>query len=429
MAERIGIEPVDFGVVRERCALPPPVADLWQAHWDTSQTRLRAATPDFLDPAFVDASARRLNMGSDVREALLAALAHVHTNPLLQRVVWHCHWLLFECPGALRADVRSWPVLPAELGPGADMLYAFAFLAGLPRLERLHRERGVPWEVTLDTMGDLELWIREHRRKHGVWGFSEHKWLVHHMTATLFKLGRLQFQFSRFAYPFLAFRRGAAGELVVLAADGTEWRADGQFASADGGSEKEGLWTARFRGDQEWVTGSRITPRGRALPEPVRLPASEWAEILRQGAQTIAVHIPATGRLGHAACGESFAAAVAFFAQHYPEVAFRAFTCGSWFLDPQFEDHLPAGSNIVKFMREVHLIPIPNASDHATFARVFGGKPDDLGTLPQRTSMERAIVRHVRNGGRWRGGGCLLFPGDLDWGRRVYRRVGSGRAG
>ena len=429
MTEQVASAPVDFDVVRERCALPPAVADIWRTHWAASQARTRTGRADLFEPARVHAASRKLKMGNDVREALLAALVHVRRSPLLRGVAGLCHDLLFEAPGALEADVRSWPQLPSELGPGADMLYAFAFLFGLPRVERLHRERGIPWEVTLDTMGDLELWIREHRRRHGVWGFSEHKWFVHHVSASLFKLGRLQFQFSRFTYPFLAFRSAACNEVVVFAADGTEWRPDGQFASADGGIGKEGLWAARFRADREWITGSRITPRGRALPGPVRLPALGWTEVLRQGDRTIAVHVPATGRLDHAACGESFAAAVAFFPRHYPEYVFRAFTCGSWFLDPQFEDHLSSDSNVVRFMREVYLLPIPNASDHATFARVFGGKPDDPGALPQRTSMERAIARHVRAGGRWRGGGCLLFPEDLAWGRQVYRQVESEGAG
>lgn len=422
MAEKVRTEPVDFGVVCKRCGLPPAVVNTWAKHWAASQARLGATGPDFLDPVFVDSSARKLGMRTDAREALLTALACVRASSLLQRVARHCRYLLYESPGALDADVRLWPTLPAELGPGADMLYAFVFLAGLPCVERLHRERGVPWEITLDTLSDLELWIREHRRKHGVWGFSEHKWLIHHVSATLFKIGRLQFQFSRFAYPFLAFRHVQTGEVVVFAGDGTEWRADGQFASADGGVEREGARAARFQAGGEWLIGSCVAPRGRALLDSVRLPASEWAEILRQGDRTMAVHIPAGGRLDHELCGHSFASAVAFFSEHYPEYVFRAFTCGSWFLDPQFEDHLPADSNIVKFMREVYLIPIPNAGDGATFARVFGEKPDDLGTLPQDTAMQRAIVRHARNGGRWRGGGCLLFPEDLRWGQQVYRR-------
>jgi hypothetical protein len=39
------------------------------------------------------------------------------------------------------------------------------------------------------------------------------------------------------------------------------------------------------------------------------------------------------------------------------------------------------------------------------------------------TSMQRAVVRVVRAGGKWRSGASVLFPDDLNWGARAYRAM------
>lgn len=114
------------------------------------------------------------------------------------------------------------------------------------------------------------------------------------------------------------------------------------------------------------------------------------------------VHIPADGPLDAAACDESLCAAGHFYVRHFPELRHRRVTCTSWLLDSQLADYLPPTANIVRFQRR--FTPEEDGGwpgDHDVVRYVFGHVPEDLDDLPQETSLQRAIVGHLRDGGRW----------------------------
>lgn len=112
--------------------------------------------------------------------------------------------------------------------------------------------------------------------------------------------------------------------------------------------------------------------------------------------QELGVHIPATGPLVPEACDESFARAAAFFDA-------RDAVCTSWLLDPQLADYLSADSNIVRFQRRFELVDEGEEADDDVLRFVFSTLDPDLDRLPQRTTLERALVAHMRAGGHWRG--------------------------
>jgi hypothetical protein len=122
------------------------------------------------------------------------------------------------------------------------------------------------------------------------------------------------------------------------------------------------------------------------------------------------------------ACGEAFRRAMEFFPQHFPDRPFTAFQCGSWLLDCQLGPLLPAESNIRRLQEEVYLHPLPGAGDDALLDRVFGRRYDDIRQAPRDTGLRRGVVDHILAGGHFHAGGCLLWPQDVDWGRKVYRR-------
>ena len=116
----------------------------------------------------------------------------------------------------------------------------------------------------------------------------------------------------------------------------------------------------------------------------------------------LGVHIPALGPLTPEAAADSFAQAREFFPKHFPERKDKVATCGSWLLDPQLADYLPEDSNIVRFQRM--FTPAPDWSepgDNDVIRFVFGYLPDSIDDLPQRTTMERAAVAHLRAGKHW----------------------------
>lgn len=409
------------------------VPESWAAAWDGVQARLSTDRLGFLEDAYIEATARTLRMGPDVVEALRPAAREIRDDEALRRLAWYAHHELFVRTEGARARAKDWPNLaePADLSapPGRDLFWAVVLLSGVPRVLNTHLSKGIDPAVTIDTLGDLELWMREGRRLHGRWCFRQQGWLRHHFTCELFKLGRLQFEFSVFDQPFRAFRNRRSKRVVVLADDGARFRADGQFFDANGREDAQ-AWTACFEAGANVIRGHRISARGEAQRAPGAWPAAEWEAILAPGDTALGTHIAATGPMGFDECGASYRQALEFFPKFFPHFKNHAFTCYSWLLDPQFETHLKPDANIVRFLREFHLTPMPGATDAQHFERVFDGPVRDLDAAPQTSSLQRAMIAHARAGGCWRMTGSLLFPEDLAWGRQVYRTMeAEGQAG
>lgn len=120
------------------------------------------------------------------------------------------------------------------------------------------------------------------------------------------------------------------------------------------------------------------------------------------GDPVVGVHIPPVGPLTPTSCEEAFERAGTFFARHFPEHPYRAATCTSWLLDEQLADYLPDTSNIVAFQRRFDVVGDRRNGDEDILRFAFGYLPASLDDLPQRTAVERAVVRHLKDGGHWR---------------------------
>jgi hypothetical protein len=116
----------------------------------------------------------------------------------------------------------------------------------------------------------------------------------------------------------------------------------------------------------------------------------------------LSTHIPATGPLAPAAVDDAFTRAADFFARHFQELPTEDFHCASWLLDPELAAALDPASNIVHFQRRWQLYgePMPGDQD-ALFFTFFRRGGVDLATLPQETSLQRAVVGRLRQGRRW----------------------------
>ncbi|MDQ3692786.1 MAG: acyltransferase domain-containing protein [Chloroflexota bacterium] len=128
----------------------------------------------------------------------------------------------------------------------------------------------------------------------------------------------------------------------------------------------------------------------------------------------LGIHIPAlSGALAPEACDASIVEAAAFFARYFPGERYEIAVCDSWLLDPQLAEYLPATSNIVRFQCRFRLAAGPDPVDEWILRFVFGRADVDLDTVPQRTTLERAVASHLRAGRTWHGGlGWLVLPGS-----------------
>ena len=253
-------------------------------------------------------------------------------------------WLLERCHARFVASMGDCdafldcPSLPRGLDLQGRCFWVFAYASMVEVIRAFHLARGVPDDISWATLGDVGQQLAVHRKRRGTTGLDLQWWLVAHFLGGLYALGRLQFHLYHL-------RVGIAGP-----------------------------------------------PFWPDTDEPG----------FRRGDATLGVHIPATGPLVPSECDASFALAGAFVKRHFPEHDFRVATCTSWLLDEQLADYLPDDSNIVRFQRRFTLVDGAIDDGRDTLRFVFDRVPKSIDELPQRTTLERAIVGHLRNGGRWR---------------------------
>ena len=236
-------------------------------------------------------------------------------------------------------DPWTWPELPPVLGAHARLFNVYAFLAVTPWVRSWHRGHGVPDSVSAHTLASLGRSMAIQRRRTGASGVFEQNWMTLPFRACLFELGRLQYT------PYHVSLR------------------------------------------EHWYDAEACARLGPGF---------------RPGDPAVGVHIPATGPLRPEACDESLRAARDLFSGSEPFGPCRIATCGSWLLDEQLAEYLPPESNIVRFQRRFTLLPHAGHGDGSVFTFVFHRPaPASLDELPQTTTLERAVVRHLRDGRHW----------------------------
>jgi hypothetical protein len=305
------------------------------------------ATLEAVDPGDNDL---RLPSGSELIDILLdMTVPHQDINPILSlRPVpdtdgW---WLLERSVSLLREGLghldRS-PDFPS-LTDGSDAFlryfYVYVYAAAYPLVHAWYRKKGIDPEIGRRSLADLGRHMTHHRRRLGYGGFNVNVGWL----AEHFT-GRL-FQLGR-----LQFDRGSLGNTTSR-----------ELQSA----------------------GIDIKHR-----DPI-----------------LGVHIPDyCGPFDPAACDESFAMAREFFPKHFPDENLEIVTCYSWLLSKDLPTYLPETSNIIAFQRRftINHRDVP-PEDEDFFNAVFQASPADIDRLPQDTTLQRAIVHHIRSGHHWRGG-------------------------
>lgn len=395
---------MNFDAVSRALELSAP-HEIWRAGFEaSSEFAQRAELAHLRDRALWMSLCARAGFSDELSSVLWEAMRECAESPALRRLMSHARYCWFEkLPGE---DPTPWPMLPPVGGDARLLFYALVLVAELPRVLKLHEERGIPAAVTAETLSDLELWIRHYRACNGVWGFNEHGWIIKHWRGELFALGRLQFEMCGNPLPFHVWREEASGAVTIFAEGQSEIRGDGQFASADGGAVNDSPIVTVYAESETAIRGHAVNARGEIARAATEMARAGWKKILWPGAESLSVHIPARGALESAACEESFRRAEAFFPRHFPERAIQGYWIESWLMDPQLTEYLPAESNIARFQKFFHIVAFPHANDLQIRQRVFGNDQfRPVSELPQKTELQRIVVRHILKGGTWRGMG------------------------
>jgi len=92
-------------------------------------------------------------------------------------------------------------------------------------------------------------------------------------------------------------------------------------------------------------------------------------------------------------------------------------------LNSRLQELLPPSSNLVRFQREVYLLPY-ETDDMQLVNVILGGVPEDPEKAPRDTALQRALLDELIAGRHddTRAGACFLLPEDFNWGRQVYLR-------
>jgi hypothetical protein len=95
-------------------------------------------------------------------------------------------------------DLDRWPGYDPDGDPyGAGVLPLLALVVTADDLEQFHRSRGVPTEVTAQTLTELGQQVWVHRLTFGELGLHTYGWLTVTWSGSLYWLGRLQFNLQR----------------------------------------------------------------------------------------------------------------------------------------------------------------------------------------------------------------------------------------
>ena len=398
----------------------PETAEALRPGWDESVATLPPGAPSFLDPAEIAASRAYAGLPEMLDPLLDAVATRIREQPALLKLAWHT-WRVLSGPEEGR-QFHGWPSLVRALREDSGVFYLLMELAAVPRIRAVHRQLGIPEDVTRDTCRVVGCQNSNYGRLHGGRPGILRKelyWIRNHLTGRLFRLGRFEFMLQPFYGPLVAYRHRSTGRVVALAVDGAWFDADGYVPAQP--DDNRGSWQATLREDERALTGYPIAPHGVALRQQVRLPRPEWECVLEPGQTVLDMHIPEGGNMTPERSLDSLRRAFEFFPIYFPGQSARAVQCDSWIFGPPLEAILPPTANLVRLMREVYLFPARHSPNEGLYY-IFGSNDVDLATALRETSLQRAVLAFLEAGGTWRCGGMFLLQDDLEhFGSQVYR--------
>ena len=97
----------------------------------------------------------------------------------------------------------------------------------------------------------------------------------------------------------------------------------------------------------------------------------------------------------------------AFLARFFPAWQNLAKTCHSWLLSPQLPALLPENSNILRFQHRFRITPEPEQT-REFLVWIFKNRDIPYPNLPENTSLQKAVKKHLLDGGSFVEGRGIL---------------------
>lgn len=239
------------------------------------------------------------------------------------------------------------------------------------------------------------------RRNDGRLGAINWGWFQLGVEAKLYKSNLLVLEMGRKFIPRATVFQNELGDVVTMAHDAV-FHKDGYVLGTAGYEDEDGSFEPTLIETDDAFIGCAYNERGLAVNKSITLKKSEWKKVLTPDDDVIDIHIAAGTRLTDEIMTESFAEARELLATYFPEVDYKGFICTSWLLSPDLPELLGPNGNIVKFGNRFTKVAKKDPGT-SVFSFVFL-KPDvnnvDIESLPENTSLERALKKHYLDGKR-----------------------------
>lgn len=145
--------------------------------------------------------------------------------------------------------------------------------------------------------------------------------------------------------------------------------------------------------DRWWWTPRQLSMEEFRLGE-LEFELEKWKE-----EDVISVHIPNDAKLTRDNCTASYKQAEEFLAKYYTEFNYEYYICDSWMLSPGLKEVLPTESRILRFQADFK-IETWDQDNLSCFEWVFKNPNLTLEELPEDTSLQRNIKKHLKEGGK-----------------------------
>lgn len=356
---------------------------------------------------------------AEVEPELARFAAFVDGDETLRFLFFHCARLLYGLNQLYPTDkIIAWPesidLLPEGETSKFQLLLGFH---AIDRIKAVHMTMGIDSAITAATCADVGSRVLISKEfDNGKIGISANclNWLRHHAKGKLFQIGRLQFHLVQFAKNFIAYQHKTRRECKIVAEPGYRFTSEGLF---DGTGFKSFVdsWVSEYNESDGIITANVVdTSSGKLKREPESFSLSEWIPVVNHDSLVMNTHIPRGPRMTLESWFDSISAGFAFFESRTPpEITLKAAACFSWMFEPRLQDMLPETSGLVKLQKAVNLFPRLSTSTTCGMYFIFGKNEVDINSVPTDTSLRKAVVEHVKNGGILTGGAMLLLKDQL----------------
>ena len=353
------------------------------------------AKPDVCDESLITNLQNEFNTFGDYYQLVLEAARELRNDPV--RLAWAQTVATYD----LRVDLAEARKVLCPQSDGSllgNMLPLFALIPMIPVAIDEYRRRGFTDDVIQHSAKAFGSCIGAVDRNTGAPGLNQlyFTWLCVYAKARIFLIANFNFEVK--SYPSLIFclRNRETGEIVILAAKRTMHRS-GLFLGSAGCTDPDGSFEVDFQETDDAYIGYP-TENNVFINMRKTYPKSQWECIVRPNDYVLNFHIPSGFDLSPSSVTASIRIGMDAVKKYYPEIPITTLVCSSWLLNPILEEFLGEASKIAGFGRMFHRFPV-GGGGRAGFGFIFPGKYDDEKSLPENTSLQRAVKNHFLNGG------------------------------